>query len=438
MSRLFVSIWCLVALATVGLGQAAALLGQSEGTFRFVPADVTARLHEVEVPLELPVDFERTAALRDLGLDESDVIAVGKLSYGDPRVPAVGILLARQDTGLGLWVDRNRDRRWQADETAAAWGSSGTQWTSQLVPALDRAATVDRAAADDRENGENREQSGDVLAAAASPSHDVSLAYPVCFRYDSAKGQLFAATAGAREGQVKFNDRECLARYEDRNANGRWFDADDRLFVDLNGDGKINVISERLPCQGMRTIQGTLYAIAGDPLGQTLAITPVLEKGSLIPRLTLSESQAQVLSIGGTLVSHVGVQVAFDRVDQPVEVPVGRWYLRDLWFEVRQDDEQHYRFKFLRSGGSMSVEVRDGSESAFELLGELQLSATVMQVPGGERGGMLSIHPTLTTETGCYLSDARVGRQAASEENRLTSISQFGENPPILGSTGFS
>jgi hypothetical protein len=343
-------------------------------------------------------------------------------------------LLARQNAELRLWVDRNRDRRWQADEAAEAWGSSGTQWTCQLLPAFDRESSVDV----DSENGENREQSGDDLPAAVSPSHNVSAAYPVRFRFDSATGQLFAATAGTREGRVKFGDRECLARYEDRNANGRWFDADDRLFVDLNGDGKINTISERLPCQGMRMIQGTLYAIAGDPLGQTLAITPVLEKGNLIPRLTLSESEAQVLSIGGTLVSHVGVQVTFDRVDQPVEVPVGRWYLRELWFEVRQGDERHYRFKFLRSGGSSPLEVVAGGEVPFELLGDLQLSATVMQVPGGERGGMLSIQPTLTTETGCYLSDARVGRQAASEENRLTSISQFGENPPILGSSGFS
>lgn len=408
--------------------------GQSAESFQFVPTAAEVKLQETDVSVGLPVGFELAEWLQAERLDANAVVWEGRLGYGDPRVAAMAICVVRQADGLRLYVDRNRDQTFQADEALERLGDSGTAWSASLIAATFADADGDSKIVDATDIGElsdNKVFDNEVADEKTDP------AYPVRFRFDASTGKLLAATAGTMNGQVRFGDRDCEARYEDRNANGQWFDAEDRLFVDLNNDGKLNPISERLPCQGMRTIGGTLYAIAGDPFGRTLSITAVVERGTIVPRLEMFSEDVEVVSVTGSMASESGIKITFDRLDQPLEVPIGRWYLRELQLKVREG-EHHYYFAFDRWGGNPPVEVVDGIEVDFELLGELKLTASVTQISDTNRGGIVSLHPTLRTESGCYLKDSMVGRNSAGNENRLTSTSRFGNDAVVLGSSGFS
>ena len=448
MSRLFVGVLTLVA-GIIVFASTHSLFGQSTSgpsttgmsiePFQFVPASAGAKLQETDVSTGLPVGFELDEWLHGASLDASDVVWEGRLGYGDPRVAAMAICVVRQANGLCLYVDRNRDQTFQADEAIERLGDSGTDWSANLIAApfadADRDSTIAGAPGIGEVSG--KQSSDELFSDGKVAGEKVDPVYPVRFRYDESTGKLLAATAGTMNGRVRFGDRECEARYEDRSANGQWFDAEDRLFVDLNGDGKINSISERLPCQGMRTIGGTLYAIAGDPFGRTLAITAVVERGTIVPRLEMFSEDAEVVSVTGSMASESGIKITFDRLDQPLEVPIGRWHLRELHLKVREGDH-HYYFAFDRWGGNPPVEVVDGIEIDFELLGELKLTVSVTQIPDANRGGIVSLHPTLRTESGCYLKDSMVGRNSAGNENRLTSTSRFGNQAVVLGSSGFS
>ncbi|MDP1562641.1 MAG: hypothetical protein Q8M16_14795 [Pirellulaceae bacterium] len=443
MRRLFVGILSLVAGLVVFASDLSlfgqSTFGQSTEPFQFVPAVAGAKLQETDVSMGLPVGFELAAWLHGAGLDAGAVVWEGRLGYGDPRVAAMAICVVRQADGLCLYVDRNRDQTFQADEAIERLGDSGTAWSANLIAASFADADRDSKIAGATDIGEvfGKQSSDELFSDSEVAGEKVDPVYPVRFRFDESTKKLLAATAGTMNGQVRFGDRDCEARYEDRSANGQWFDAEDRLFVDLNGDGKLNPISERLPCQGMRTIGGTLYAIAGDPFGRTLAITTVVERGTIVPRLEMFSEDAELISVSGSMASESGIKITFDRLDQPLEVPIGRWYLSELRLEVRES-ENHYRFVFNRLGGNHRAEVVDGVEVDFELLGDLKLTASVTQIPDANRGGVISIHPTLRTESGCYLRDAKVGRNSAGNENRLTSTSRFGNNAVVLGSSGFS
>jgi hypothetical protein len=402
--------------------------------FQFVSTAVGVKLQETDVSMGLPVGFELATWLQAEGLDTGAVVWEGRLSYGDPRVAAMAICVVRYADGLRLYVDRNRDQKFQADEVLEGLGDSRTAWSANLIAATFANAEGDSKIAGATDSGE---LSGSKVIDNEVADDKTDPAYPVRFRFDESTAKLLAATAGTMNGHVRFADRACEARYEDRNANGQWFDAEDRLFVDLNGDGKLNPISERLPCQGMRTIGGKLYAIAGDPFGRTLAVTTVVERGTIVPRLEMFSEDAEVISVTGSMASESGIKITFDRLDQPLEVPIGRWHLRELQLKVREGEHNYY-FAFDRWGGNPPVEIVDGIEVDFELLGELKLTASVTQITDANRGGIISVHPTLRTESGCYLKDSKVGRNSAGNENRLTSTSRFGNHAVVLGSSGFS
>jgi hypothetical protein len=400
---------------------------EGSGAFQFVEASPDAKIHEAEVTPGLPDDLELADLLEEVKFGQDDLVWKGRLSYGNPRALSMAVCIFKSSEKLQFYLDLNRDRVLQEDEAMVSIGAS--QWSAKLLAAQ---SGLEESVATKSERPASAD-SNDSTASSDRPDPY----YPVRFRFESANPKVFVATAGTMNGHVKYQDRDCAARYEDRDANGRWFDSEDRLFVDLNGDGKINTISERLPCQGMRMIGGTLCAIAGDATGRSLSIEPVKEKGTIVPRIETLMEGAEVISVSGSIGSTSGFGIPIKELDEPIEVPIGDWQVRDLTITVKEGDD-HFMFMFNYLGGNEPVEVKSEQVVDLELLGELKLTATSNQIPSGNGGGRILITPSLKSESGCYLRAARIGKHEASNENRLTSSSRFNDGAMVLGSSGFS
>jgi hypothetical protein len=265
-----------------------------------------------------------------------------------------------------------------------------------------------------------------------------ALPLQVQFRWQAASRQLRIATAGSRQGEVTFNNAPRAARYEDRDANGSWFDPDDRLFIDLDGDGKIDSITERLAGSGLRQLGGLLYAVGGDRTGRSLTLTEIRQRGRVLPQLTLKSPTAQITRLSATLVSQQGIRVDLTEADlgQAVEVPIGQWQVS--WVEVElAEAQQRYLFRFAAaSRGQFANAVTADQETTMELLGDLRLDARVSV----NRGAMttLSIAPGLYSESGLYLLLSRIGRERPEAENRLRSVSYGGTRYLGAGTAGFT
>lgn len=249
-------------------------------------------------------------------------------------------------------------------------------------------------------------------------------------------GSLSVATAGVRKGKANFRGEFRDAIIEDRNANGLWFDAEDRLFVDFDGNGKISRMRERVPCYGIRNIRGELYAIAGSAAGESVSLRQVTETGTLIPTLTVVDDSATITSISAQLGSSTGIGVSVDAIDKPLEVPIGDWHVQSIKVEVKAGDGV-FQFAFARMGTKELVSISENEEKHLELLGALELSGGVStQYENGK--AYLTINPVLTTESDCYLVGSKTGKQSAVSENRLNAFSRDLQRDLDVGSSGFS
>lgn len=184
-------------------------------------------------------------------------------------------------------------------------------------------------------------------------------------------------------------------------------------------------------------IGGRLHAISGDVSGRTLALTPVLEKGSIVPKLGLDNSNAKIISIQGALGSDSGINIPVSNIDQAIEVPVGNWFVKDIRIEV-SDGENAFLFQFESLGtGDAMIVVKGDQTTDIELLGALTLTATVNSVSSGRETTIL-VTPMLTSKSGCYLHGSEIGKEEPTEENRLAALSFFRDEQIAVGSSGFS
>jgi hypothetical protein len=238
-------------------------------------------------------------------------------------------------------------------------------------------------------------------------------------------------------GEVDYLGTRRIAHRLDRDNNGRWFDPDDRVLIDLNGDEKLDPILERFACEGMQSKGNDIVTLLGDSAGKSLRVEVVREKGQLIPHLTLSNPTAKIISLEGSLASQSGIHIAFNDLDTPLTLPIGKYHVERLRLKV-QDESATYWFAFEReraTGASAEV-IADGSVN-FDLIGLVSLEAKSETI-NSESATTKMITPLLVTASGLFLAGSRKGRLEAVEENRLIARSLFEGKEINLGSSGFS
>ncbi len=372
---------------------------QAEDSFEFKKSDSGFRFAEVEIQPGLPEGFDE-ATLKPA--DSNSPQEFSWLRYGDNSSRAI-CLRFDPEAPTELFVDANRDQKLLADEQHTS--DSDGIWFVELTAEY---STLRRQTSKQR----------------------------VRIRRDEATSKWHLATAGHRTGKADFGGQLRTAKIEDRNANGLWFDQEDRLFVDFNGDNKLNRLTERIPAQGMRKIRGTVYAIAGSMRGDKVSLSEVTGSGFVTPTLNLIADNAKITSIKGRLGSKSGIGIPIESVDTPIEIPVGDWHVESLIIEIT-DGDRIFEFTFLPVKPKPLVSIADTEKKEVELLGEIKLSAGV-STQQEDAKTFMTLTPTIKTESGCYMMGSKSGKRSPNNENRLVAYSSSPDRDLEVGSSGFS
>jgi hypothetical protein len=400
--RVFVLFWLFVISAPV------ICRAQIKDAFRFEPDSGSANLlTERTLEFGLPESFDSSKLLAGLADENLSEPILGWFTYGDPRSRSVAVVLTRENPSR-LFVDLNRDQEITMDEQIEPSGSEPNVWFVDLD--------------------------------AEFVSQDDTLVHQrqrVRIAYDPANADVKLSSAGSMQGKVEFQGQQRLAKYLDRDANGCWFDSEDRLLVDLNGDGRLDPLVERLPCRGMKQIGGQLFAISGDRQGRWLQIEEVRERGSILPTLQIFDSEASIISLDASLASDGGMRVRVDSLETPVEVPIGIWHVADLKLTVRGDIGT-YSFAFASNDPKANpVVVKADSDEKLDLLGELRITSSKSTIRRGTEATIM-VTPVLRSKSGLYLTQSRRGHLTPDSENRLVARSRSGVVQFHIGTSGFT
>ena len=252
----------------------------------------------------------------------------------------------------------------------------------------------------------------------------------VVFRLGASGQTLGYATAGYLEGTVALGTeqrRVVAARRLDGDGNGFLADTQDRLLLDLNGDGRFDPGSEQFLFTTVLNLAGSRYIVRSDQLGSRLAIDPLEGTGTL--RLELSRknpaaaSNGKVVEMRATAISRDGSVFAMSGTE-PVTVPVGEYRLANLTFSL-DDAKTGQLWSFVFSDGLWSrgpcwhkvdkdaaVTIDPVGKPIFELRRD---EATSLARPGDD----VRLRPALYTDDGLLIVVAYCGAPASPATQEL-------------------
>lgn len=229
------------------------------------------------------------------------------------------------------------------------------------------------------------------------------------------------AVRGYTTGSVVVNGKQVAAILADGDADGCFDGAGaDRVWLDLDGDGKFDPLTEQFPLGTAITAGGTAVLIRPRPdgLAAEARVRPN-ETGSLRVEVAL-RPKATVAEFAANYVSEYGELVVVKDVDKPVTLPAGKYRIDSLRLKLVDGDGKVWQYTFSAGERTYGVEVAKGKQAIHKPVDGLRItisfdSATVAP------GESMFVSPNIVAGpmwlTQCEVGDryAQYGREVPAE-----------------------
>jgi hypothetical protein len=370
-----------LALCLAGSAHAAELEPKAPQTWRYVAESAEAGFDRP--PLQkLALADERPEGVTETATYRGEKRRYAQLRYGTPNSNRVTIVLdQREGGGFDLYLDRNRNRTIEPKDLVEGEGPLRTAALAVEILKDDIAEHVPRR---------------------------------VIFRRSALDGGLSYATTGFMEGRVELAGRPIAVRRIDGDGNGFFADPRDRLWLDLDADGKWDPFSEQLPLLPVMKLADRRYALRSDAIGSRLSLEEITGVGTVRLKLATLPPETQVADLEVTLVGDDGSVYALRGGEEAVQVPVGKYALNTLWLSAQRDgDLEPWNFVFSRADGPHEGDwhaVARDADVAIDPIGTLRF---VLEFPDGKgdvaAGAKISVAPRLYTQAGLLINSCSIG-----------------------------
>jgi hypothetical protein len=235
------------------------------------------------------------------------------------------------------------------------------------------------------------------------------------------------AVRGYTKGSVMIGGKAVAAVLTDGDADG-CFDGPgaDRVWLDLDGDGAFDPLTEQFPLGLAINANGTALLIRprADGLGAQARERPN-ETGTLrveIPRLP----KAEVVALSANCVSEFGELVVVKAVDQKLPVPAGKYRIDSVQLALADADGKVWRYTFSTGDRALGLEVVKGKETVHRLLADPKVLVSVEAPDGVGAGASVTVRPDVVAG-GLYLTNCEVGTKFAEHGREVRAQIQLTE-----------
>ncbi|HZL90812.1 MAG TPA: hypothetical protein VFB96_20765 [Pirellulaceae bacterium] len=345
-------------------------------TWRYVVPDSTGSGF-ASPTVVLPLADQRPEAIKTEPPASGGKRSYALLRYGSPNSPLLPIVVDQRDgEEFDLTIDFSR-----SGEMADARPIAGSGRARQLE--IKSAITYrDRAAEE----------------------------YPrqVLIRKSASGKSLSVATLGYLAGGVTLGERTIAARRVDGNANGLFADPQDRLWLDMNGDGKFDPFDEQFPFQPVLSLEGQRYAMRSDEAGTRLALDEITGIGKIVVKLETLPESFELKELELSLAARDGSVYSARGSSEPIDVPPGEYATRALsLLLVHRQSEERWYFVFSRYDSPREQDwhaVAAAKEISIDPVGKLDFrlegAALEQKIPAGSE---FRVEPGLYTQDGMLI-----------------------------------
>jgi hypothetical protein len=342
----------------------------------------------------IPLQAERPEDLKERVAYRGTQRRYAQIRYGSPGSIRVALVLDQvSPTDVNLYVDANRNRIIEGRDRVEGKDRS---WRSMLDVAI--------------VEGEKTR---------FEPRH-------LFFRLGATGRTLSYAAAGYLEGKVVIGEREVAVRRQDGDGNGFFIDSQDRLWFDLNGDGRWDTATEQFLFSTILTIEDTRFVVRSDETGSRLAVEKVEGIGRVkLGMQTRNGDASQVLDLVATLVGRDGSAVGLRGKNADAAVPVGEYRISTLTLSITDPGGGvQWNYVFSDNGGRPEqnwYKVEQDGEVVIDPLGKFELSTSLADNAITCRAGeSLSVQPRLYTGDGLLINTCYRGLMSASNHSGPT------------------
>jgi hypothetical protein len=230
----------------------------------------------------------------------------------------------------------------------------------------------------------------------------------VVFRRSGLGHGLMYAVRGIAEGKLLLGSETYRAILVDGNADGCFDTAgSDRIWIDLNGDGRFDPLTEQFLLGSPITANGNVYIIRSDATASEVRVYPRTKETGTV-RLTLTgNADSRVSRVAMQLVSDAGELVSVAQLDKPISLLAGRYRADSVQFSLVDHFGVNWSYRFA-GGRRYAIVIAPGKESNAVLLDGLALRVSVPSINQKVNAGQaLSVTPHLRTSCGLYLADCQ-------------------------------
>jgi hypothetical protein len=241
----------------------------------------------------------------------------------------------------------------------------------------------------------------------------------VQWRLGAAGKTIGLATLGHVGGSVVVAGKRYDARRVDGNANGFFADAADRLWIDLDGDGRWDPLGEQFPFAPVLTLNRQRYGVRGDAAGTRLAFEPLTSEGRVRLRLGGLDPGATVLKVDVMLAGEDGSAFAVSALDTPSVLPTGRYAVGSVALSVLPAgaaQPTHFVFSHVGVGTTLRWrELKKDEELTLDPIGTLRFALDVEKEHLRRSPGQtIRVQPQLFTADGLLINSCSLGDADAS------------------------
>jgi hypothetical protein len=224
------------------------------------------------------------------------------------------------------------------------------------------------------------------------------------------------AIRGYNTGHVTIGGKSVLAALTDGDADGCFDGAGkDRIWLDLDGDGKFDPLAEQFPLGAAITANGTALLVQPRPDGLSVQVRErPKENGSVrvqVPRM----ANTQVLELTAHYISEFGELIVVKKTDQPQPFPAGKYRVDSVQLALADSDGKIWRYSFYSSSRKYEIEVEKGKQTLHQLLRDPKVEVS-FDVKGGIHAGEAVQVQADILAGGLYLSRCEVTAKNARDE----------------------
>lgn len=190
--------------------------------------------------------------------------------------------------------------------------------------------------------------------------------------------RLSYAVRGYTSGAVKLAGKPVAALLVDGNADGCFDGAGvDRVWLDLDGDGRFDPFTEQFPIGAALTVSGTPVLLQPAPDGLSVRVRErPKESGSLVIGIVRPAGH-KIENLTAELVSEFGELLTVREADEPLPAAIGRYRLDQLTVSLADDRGQIWRYSFASSDRALDLVVNQDKSTVHTPLAGLHLALSV-------------------------------------------------------------